>query len=113
MWLKNAGVAIPACSVEEPKPPLRLSEKRNIPDSRIAGLSLARNDPAFLEECLKAMGDDVKLFDWIIYHGYAPAPESSYANVERQKAVLAKYNPAAKLRQGDTISEIIDKGGYF
>ena len=58
--------------------------KRNIPDSRIAGLSLAHNDPAFLEECLKAMGDDVKLFDWIIYHGYAPAPESSYANVEMQ-----------------------------
>ena len=75
--------------------------KRNIPDSRIAGLSLAHNDPAFLEECLKAMGDDVKLFDWIIYHGYAPAPESSYANVERQKAVLAKYNPTAKLRQGE------------
>ena len=75
--------------------------KRNIPDSRIAGLSLAHNDPAFLEECLKAMGDDVKLFDWIIYHGYAPAPESSYANVEMQKAVLAKYNPAAKLRQGE------------
>ena len=75
--------------------------KRNIPDSRIAGLSLAHNDPAFLEECLKAMGDDVKLFDWIIYHGYAPAPEDSYGNVERQKAVLAKYNPAAKLRQGE------------
>lgn len=75
--------------------------KRNIPDSRIAGLSLARNDPAFLEECLKAMGEDVKLFDWIIYHGYAPAPESSYANVEMQKAVLAKYNPVAKLRQGE------------
>ena len=30
LWLKNAGVAIPACSVEEPKPPLRLSEKRNL-----------------------------------------------------------------------------------
>ena len=75
--------------------------KRNIPDSRIAGLSLAHNDPAFLEECLKAMGGDVKLFDWIIYHGYACAPESSYANVEKQKAVLAKYNPAAKMRQGE------------
>ena len=75
--------------------------KRNIPDARIAGLSLAHNDPAFLEECLKAMGDGVKLFDWIIYHGYADAPESSYDNVERQKAVLAKYNPAAKMRQGE------------
>ena len=75
--------------------------KRNIPDARIAGLSLAHNNPEFLEECLKAMGEDVKLFDWIIYHGYADAPESSYENVERQKAVLAKYNPPAKMRQGE------------
>ena len=30
LWLKNAGVAIPACCVEEPKPPLRLSEKRSL-----------------------------------------------------------------------------------
>ena len=75
--------------------------KKVIPDARIAGLSLARNDPERLEKCLKAMGDGVKLFDWIIYHGYAPAPESSYANVEKQKVVLAKYNPAAKMRQGE------------
>ena len=75
--------------------------KRNIPDSRIAGLSLAHNDPALLEECLKAMGADVSLFDWIIYHGYAPAPEESYGNVEKLKAVLAKYNPAARMRQGE------------
>ena len=75
--------------------------KRIIPDSRIAGLSLAGNNPAHLEKCLKAMGEDVKLFDWIIYHGYAPAPESSYENVEKQKAVLAKYNPKAKMRQGE------------
>ena len=75
--------------------------KRIIPDSRIAGLSLAGNNPGHLEKCLKAMGEDVRLFDWIIYHGYAPAPESSYENVEKQKAVLAKYNPKAKLRQGE------------
>ncbi|MBQ7188945.1 MAG: beta-galactosidase [Kiritimatiellae bacterium] len=75
--------------------------KRNIPDARIAGLSLAHNSAEFLEKCLQPMGDDVKLFDWIIYHGYAPSPESSYANVEEQKQVLAKYNPAAKLRQGE------------
>ena len=29
LWLKNAGVALPAYCVEEPKSPLRLSEKRN------------------------------------------------------------------------------------
>jgi predicted AAA+ superfamily ATPase len=30
LWLKSAGVAIPAYCVEEPKAPLRLSEKRNL-----------------------------------------------------------------------------------
>ena len=30
LWLKNAGVAIPSYCTEEPKPPLRLSEKRNL-----------------------------------------------------------------------------------
>ncbi len=75
--------------------------RRNIPNARIAGLSLAHNSAEFLDRCLKEMGEDVKLFDSIIYHGYAPAPESSYAQVEAQKAVLAKYNPAAKLRQGE------------
>lgn len=30
LWLKNAGAAIPAYCVGEPKPPLRLSEKRNL-----------------------------------------------------------------------------------
>ncbi len=75
--------------------------RRLIPDARIAGLSLAYSNPEYLEKCLKAMGEDVKLFDWIIYHGYEPAPETSYENVERLKAVLAKYNPRARMRQGE------------
>ena len=74
---------------------------RNIPDARIAGLSLAYSNPEYLEACLKAMGEDVKLFDWIVYHGYKDAPETSYANVEALKAVLAKHNPSAKMRQGE------------
>ena len=75
--------------------------RRVIPDARLAGLSLAYNSPELLEKCLAAMGEGVKLFDWIIYHGYSNAPEASYENVERQKAVLAKYNPAARMRQGE------------
>ena len=75
--------------------------RRNIPDARIAGLSLAKNWPERFEACLKAMGADVVLFDWFIYHGYAPAPESSYANVETLKALLARYHPKARLRQGE------------
>ena len=75
--------------------------KRNIPDARIAGLSLAHNSPEFLEQCLRALGPDIALFHWFIYHGYANAPEASYANVEAQKAVVARLAPHARLRQGE------------
>ena len=74
---------------------------KNIPEAHLAGLSLARCKSEFFESCLKAMGDDVKLFDTFIYHGYQNAPESSYAEVEKHKIVLAKYNPAARLWQGE------------
>ena len=74
---------------------------RNIPDAKIAGLSLAHCKSEYFEECLKAMGEDAKLFDTFIYHGYAPAPESSYAEVEKHKAVLAKYAPNARMWQGE------------
>jgi len=74
---------------------------RNIPEAHLAGLSLAKCDSRLFEACLKAMGDDVRLFDTFIYHGYAPAPESSYAEVERHKAVLARYNPKARMWQGE------------
>ena len=75
--------------------------KANIPDARIGGLSLAQNNAQFLEDCLKAMGEDVKLFTWIIYHGYVWNPDVSYAEVEKQKAIVRKYNPACRLRQGE------------
>ena len=75
--------------------------RKVIPDSRLAGLSLATLSPKFFEDCLVAMGDDVKLFDWFIYHGYTPALESAYDSVEKLKAVLKKYHPAAKMRQGE------------
>ena len=75
--------------------------RKVIPDSRLAGLSLATLSPKFFEDCLAAMGEDVKMFDWFIYHGYTPAPENAYDSVEKLKAVLKKYHPAAKMRQGE------------
>ena len=73
-----------------------------IPDARLAGLSLARiHEPEFFERCVKAMGPDVNLFRWMIHHGYAYAPESSYGHLDRLAAILRKYNPAAKMRQGE------------
>lgn len=75
--------------------------RRNISGARIAGLSLATNDPKFHEACYKAFGSDIGLFWRFIYHGYVPAPESSYANVMALKAICAKYAPHAALWQGE------------
>ena len=87
--------------------------KRIMPDCRIHGLSLARSNPVFLEECLKEIQKlgAIDLFDSFIYHGYAHNPDSSYARVEKLKAVCAKYAPKARMRQGENgcISEWSDR----
>ena len=75
--------------------------KTVIPDARIAGLSLATSSPAYFEKCLQALGPEVKLFDWFIYHGYAYSPESTYKSVVELKEVLSRYHPGAKMRQGE------------
>lgn len=77
--------------------------RRIIPDARIAGLSLARNDPKFFERCLTTLADrgKVDLFQWFIYHGYAMNPDSSYTNVEALKATLARFSAKARMRQGE------------
>lgn len=75
--------------------------RKNIPNARIAGLSLATNDPGFHEACYKALGADIGLFWRFIYHGYEEAPEKSYDKVMALKAVCAKYAPHATLWQGE------------
>jgi len=83
--------------------------KRYMPNCRIHGLSLASPNPKRMEECIKPMGEDVKLFDTFIYHGYVPNPDLSYETDAARKAVIAKYAPHAKLRQGEngTASEFL------
>lgn len=77
--------------------------KRVIPDSRIAGLSLASSSPKLLDSCLQALAEKgkVDLFHWFIYHGYDYNPDSTYQKVEELKATLAKYSSKAKMRQGE------------
>lgn len=77
--------------------------KRVIPESRIAGLSLASSSPKLLDNCLKVLAEKgkVDLFHWFIYHGYEFNPDKSYQNVEELKATLAKYSTKAKMRQGE------------
>jgi hypothetical protein len=77
--------------------------KRVIPESRIAGLSLASSSPKFFESCLKVLAakDKTDLFHWFIYHGYEFNPDKSYKNVELLKTTLAKYSKQPKMRQGE------------
>ena len=75
--------------------------KKNIPTAEITGLSLAKSSPVLFENCLKGLGDQVSLFVNFIYHGYTPAPEQAYANVEKLKAIVAKYAPHATMWQGE------------
>ena len=77
--------------------------KRIIPDARIGALSLARINPQYLDECLKAIADQGKLglFEWLIYHGYTKNPDDAYKNVEEMKKVVAKYQPRLKMWQGE------------
>ena len=75
--------------------------KKHMPDCRIHGLSLADPNPKLMEEYIKPMGEDVKLFDTFIHHGYVANPDRTYVEDAARKAVLAKYAPHAKLRQGE------------
>ena len=75
--------------------------KRVIPDARIAALCLSCSEPGMMEDCLKAMGEDVSLFTWVLYHGYKYAPESSYPYVEEMRRILAGYSATCALKQGE------------
>ena len=77
--------------------------KRIIPESRLAGLSLASSGPKFFESCLKALAEKGKVdrFHWFIYHGYEFNPDNSYQKVEELKATLARFSTNAKMRQGE------------
>ena len=75
--------------------------KKYMPNCRLHGLSLASPSSERMELCIKPMGEDVKLFDTFIYHGYIPNPDLSYETDAVRKAVIAKYAPHAKLRQGE------------
>ena len=75
--------------------------KKHMPDCRLHGLSLASSSPERLEEFIKPMGENVKYFDTFVYHGYMSNPDRTSFTDAARKAVIAKYAPHAKLRQGE------------
>ena len=75
--------------------------RRHMPGCRLHGLSLGGSTAERLEACIKPMGEDAKLFDTFIYHGYIANPDLSYEGDRQRKEVVAKYAPDARLRQGE------------
>ena len=75
--------------------------RRHMPGCRLHGLSLGGSTVDRLEACIKPMGEDAKLFDTFIYHGYIANPDLSYEGDRERKEVVAKYAPDARLRQGE------------
>ena len=73
------------------------------PDARIGALSLAHNDPVKVKACLDVFQREGKmhLFTWLIYHGYAPNPDTSYKNVTELQKVVDSYPHKLKLWQGE------------
>ena len=86
--------------------------KRNIPDARIGALSLGDCRAERIEKCVKALGEDKKLFTWIVYHGYKYAPEQNFEEIDKIRAMLDREFPEAILRQGENgcPSEYLPKG---
>ena len=83
--------------------------KGHMPTCVLHGLSVARR--GWIVPCVKAMGEDAKMFDTFVYHGYAENPDWSYSGVEETKAELLKILPMARLRQGENgcSSEWLDR----
>ena len=75
--------------------------RRHMPECRLHGLSLAWSTAERLESCIKPMGEDARLFDTFVYHGYIANPDRSYEDDRLRKDVVAKYAPGARLRQGE------------
>ena len=75
--------------------------RRHMPGCRLHGLSLGGWTAERLEACIKPMGEDAKLFDTFIYHGYIANPDRAYEEDFQRKEVVAKYAPNARLRQGE------------
>ncbi len=76
--------------------------RRVIPDSRIAGLSLASSNDLFdAYVALIAERGELDLFDWFIYHGYEYNPDVATDKGTRLKHFLERRSDRIKLRQGE------------
>lgn len=77
--------------------------KRIQPEARISGLTLGHIGLEFAERFFSIIADKGKmgLFDNMTYHDYCYNPDGNYAHVEAFRAVLHRYAPGMKIRQGE------------
>jgi len=81
--------------------------KRNIPDARIAALSLCTlggDRLPIVESFVKTLKETGKtgLFTWIVYHHYTKNPDENYGQIEPARKLIQQYAPNIQLWQGES-----------
>lgn len=87
--------------------------KRIQPDARISGLAMGHIDLDYADVFFKKVQEQgaMKLFDNMTYHDYVYNPDANYGKVGELRAVLDKYAPQVKLRQGENGCPSFSGGG--
>lgn len=83
------------------------------PHALISGLSMGHINLKYADQFFKVLHDKNKLnlFDNMTYHDYVYNPDSNYGRVAALRAVLDKYDPKVKLRQGENGAPSFGGGG--
>ena len=73
------------------------------PDAKIGGLVCAGLNTSLMEKWVKGLDEkgQLKLFEWVIYHGYAGNPDALNDGMRGAKAMIRNYSPTLKLWQGE------------
>ncbi|MBC7891731.1 MAG: hypothetical protein H7Y12_05910 [Sphingobacteriaceae bacterium] len=87
--------------------------KRLQPEAKISGLSMGHIDLKYADAFFKVIHQKKKmgLFDNMTYHDYVYNPDANYGHVAELRAVLDRYAPNVKLRQGENGSPSFGGGG--
>lgn len=74
-----------------------------IPDANIDAFALVRANPKWIEAFCKELvkRNKAHLFNTIAYHHYKHNPDDGYEQVEESRAIVKKYTPNLKLKEGE------------
>jgi len=73
------------------------------PDAKIGGLVCAGLNTSLIEKWAQGLKekDQLKHFEWVIYHGYAGNPDALNDGMRKAKSMIREYSPTLKLWQGE------------